>query len=214
MQSLFIMFLEALALASALSMDAFVASFAYGNNKIKIPFLSVLVINIICSSILGISLLAGTLLKQYIPDWLTLAVCFAVLFILGIIKLLDGVTKSIIRKYNNLNKEIKFSMFNIKFILNLCANAEDADVDSSKTISPAEAVSLSIALSLDGLAVGFGAALGNTNALIILICSFVINAFAVVAGCYAGNKIAKKLKFNLSWLSGVLLLVLAFLKLI
>lgn len=39
--------LEALLLVTALSVDAFVASFAYGANKIRIPLSSVAVINLI-----------------------------------------------------------------------------------------------------------------------------------------------------------------------
>lgn len=213
MQFSLITILEAIMLASALSMDAFVSGFAYGSNKIKIPMLSVQIINVICSSILGISLLVGTVLKQYIPSWLTLIICFVILFTLGIIKLLDSVTKSIIRKYNHLDKEIKFSMFNFKFILNLYTDPEEADVDASKVISPMEASSLAIALSLDGMAIGFGAALGDINALAVFLCSLVTDAAAVILGCYIGNKIARKLSFNLSWLSGVLLIILAFLKL-
>ena len=79
--------LEAIILTSALSMDAFVASFAYGSNKIKIPMLSVQIINTICSTMLGISLIIGTLIKQYIPDWLTAIVCFIILFVLKCYKM-------------------------------------------------------------------------------------------------------------------------------
>lgn len=201
-------------LASALSMDAFIASFAYGSNKIKIPMISIQIINIICSSILGISLLVGTLVKQYIPDWLTIAICFTILFVLGVVKLLDSGIKSIIRKHNNLNKEIQFSMFNLKFILNLYANPEEADIDLSRSISPVEAASLATALSLDGLAVGFGAALGNVNGLAVFLSSLITDAIAVMLGSYVGNKIARKLPFNLSWLSGIVLIGLAFLKLL
>lgn len=210
---MYLTILEAAALASALSMDAFVASFAYGSRKIKIPMLSVQIINLVCSSILGISLFLGAIVKQFIPGWLTTVICFAILFVLGMSKLLDSVTKSIIRRYSNLNKEIQFSMFNFRFILSLCANPEDTDVDGSKIISSAEAFSLAIALSLDGLAVGFGAALGNVSGLAVFLCSLLIGTLAVLLGCYIGNKIARKLTFNLSWLSGALLIVLAFMKL-
>lgn len=205
--------LESLMLASALSIDTFVAGFAYGGNKIKIPFLSVQIINIVCSSILGISLFAGTLLRQYISSGLTVVICFSILFVLGIIKLLDSITKSIIRKHNKLNKEIKFSMLNFKFILNLYADPEKADVDCSRIISPMEALSLAVALSLDGLAVGFGAALGNVNGVTVFLCSLVTNAVGILLGCYIGNKIAREIRFDLSWLSGVLLIILAILKL-
>lgn len=206
--------LEALALASALSMDTFVSGFAYGSNNIKIPFASVQTINIICSSILGLSFLAGAFLKQYIPSALTVILCFGILFVLGIVKLLDSITKSIIRKHNRLNREIKFSMFNFHFILNLYADPVEADVDCSRTISPAEAASLAVALSLDGLAVGFGAALGNVNGLTVFLCSLVTNTVGMLSGAYIGDKLARKTSFNLSWISGALLIVMAMSKLL
>ena len=210
--SLIIIF-QAIILTSAISIDAFVASFAYGSNKIKIPFSSVQIINIVCSGVLGISLLIGTIARQYIPEGLTVFISFSVLLVLGLIKLLDGITKSIIRKYSNLNKELNFSLFNFKFILRLYADPEEADVDRSRTISGVEAVSLAIALSLDGLAVGFGAALASVNVIVIILTSLIITPVFILLGCYIGNKIARKVSFNLSWISGVILIVLAVLNL-
>ena len=210
---IFIMIFEAAILASSCSIDAFTASFAYGSNKIKIPFLSNQIINLVCSCVLGVSLFAGTFVRQYLAPWVTTFICFMLLFILGIIKLFDSVTKAIIRKHSNLNKEFKFSIFNLKFILNLYADPEKADIDASKTISPAEAVFLAVSLSLDGLAVGFGAALGDVNAWVVFMSSFVTNTLAVLFGCYLGNKVANKMSFNLSWISGVILVGLAVMKL-
>ena len=160
------------------------------------------------------NLLVGSIISGYIPSWITTVICFIILFTIGTIKLLDSITKSIIRKYNNLNKELKFSFLNFKFILNLYANPEDADIDSSKILSIREAIALAISLSLDGLAVGFGAALTNVNGVIIFFFSFLTNTLAVLLGCNIGNKLAAKISFNLSWLSGIVLIVLAFLKLL
>lgn len=204
---------EAVILALALSIDAFIASFAYGSNKIKIPMTSIQVINFLCSFILGASLMAGALIRPYIPGNVTVAVCFYILLILGVVKLLDSFAKSVIRKHNSINREIRFAMFNFKFILTLYADPIEADIDASKQISPSEAASLAVALSLDGLAVGFGAALGSVNGLAVFLCSLVTNMLAVILGCYAGNKVAGKLPFNLSWLSGALLIALAVAKL-
>lgn len=206
--------LEALVIALALSMDAFVASFSYGAAKIKIPFTSVLVIDAVCSLTIGATLFIGSLVRNHIPDWLTTTVCFSLLFLLGLVKLLDGITKSLIKKYGAISSNIKFSFCNFRFVLNLYADPECADVDHSKTISGKEAASLAIALSLDGCAVGFGAALGNVNGLAVFLCSLAVEALAVLGGAALGNKAAKKLSFNASWLGGCLLLVLAFLKLL
>lgn len=205
--------LEAMILSASLSIDAFIASFAYGSNKIKIPFTSVQIINIVCSFILGLSILAGTILRQYISHGFAVMIWFVILFTLGVVKLLDSITKSIIEKYNNFSKEMKFSMFNFKFILHLYANPEDADIDLSKTISPMEAISLAFALSLDSVAVGIGAALGNVNGWVVFLTSLLADMLAIMLGCYIGNKAARKASFNISWLGGVILIILAFTKL-
>lgn len=205
--------LESLVLVTALSVDAFVASFAYGTNKIKIPFRSVAVITLVCSAILAVSLSLGTLVRPYVPAHLAGVVCFAILFLLGIVKLCDSALKSMIRKSQGLHKKISFSALHLDFILDVYANPENADCDCSKTLSPAEAAPLAVALSLDGLAVGFGAAIASVDPVQAVLFSLAANIIAVGFGCFVGNKVAEKLSLDLSWLSGLLLMVLAFLKL-
>lgn len=205
--------LEALMVAIALSIDTFVAGFAYGANKIKIPFLSAQIINLICSSILGISLLAGHLIRLYIPPAITSIICFGILFCLGLGKLTSSLIKSFVRKHAGLQKELKFSFLNLNFILQLCANPEKADVDASKVISATEAISLALALSLDGIAVGFGAALAQVSPLLVFLCSLVTDFMGIISGCFTGRKLVEKVRLNLSWLSGALLIILAIMKL-
>lgn len=208
-----ILFCEALFIALALSLDAFVAGFSYGACKIKIPLISVLVMDAICSLSIGAALLIGAFLKGFIPRQATTAICFILLFLLGLTKLLDGITKSLIQKYGAISSNIKFSFCNFRFVLSLYANPECADTDHSKTISPKEAVSLAIALSLDGLAAGLGAAFGEVNGFAVFLCSFFTEAIAVICGTALGNRAAGRLSFNISWLGGLILILLAFLKL-
>ncbi|MCH5275543.1 MAG: sporulation membrane protein YtaF [Lachnospiraceae bacterium] len=208
------MFTEALFLSIALSLDAFVAGFSYGVNKIRIPWTSALVIDGICSFSLGASLLLGSFLKNWIPPQLTTVLCFTILFLLGLSKLLDGLTKTLIKKYGAISSNFHFSLCNFRFVLSLYADPEAADLDHSKTISPKEASSLAIALSLDGCAVGFGAALGNAGGYALFLCSLIVEALALFCGTALGNRAAKKLPFNAAWISGGILLLLAFLKLL
>lgn len=205
---------EAALLASALSLDAFTAGFAYGSKKIKIPFLSVTIINIICSSILGVSLTLGSFVSPHLPRWLTLSISFSILFIIGLTKLLDSITKSIIRKHSSFKKEISLSLLNFKFILNLYADPEKADMDDSKSISPAEAAMLALSLSLDGIAIGLGAGMARVNILAVFLWSLVTDALFVMLGSFLGNKAAQKLPFNISWISGLVLMGLALSKLL
>lgn len=178
---------QALLLVIALSMDAFISSFAYGTNKIKIPFKSVTIINVVCSSILFIALILGNVLSRYIPNFITLGISFSILMILGIIKIYQG--------YKG-EKPIEGAK------------------GSSKTLSPVEAFSLAVAVSLDGLAAGFGAGIVGVNYIEIVLFSLISDMVAVMLGCNLGNKIAHKTKFNLSWLSGGIFIILAIVKLI
>lgn len=205
--------LEPLVLVTALSVDAFVASFAYGTNQIKIPFRSVAVISGICSAILGVSLFLGSLVRPFMPEHLAGVLCFSILFLLGIAKLCDSAIKSLIRRSQGIHKKISFSAMHLRFILDVYANPENADSDCSKSLSAVEAAPLAIALSLDGLAVGFGAALSEAAPLRAVLFSLVANVIAVCAGSLTGNKVAAKIPLDLSWVSGLLLMVLAFLKL-
>jgi putative sporulation protein YtaF len=206
--------LESILFVTALSTDALIASLAYGSNKIKIPFLSVLVISIVCTSTLGISLLFGSFFKPYIPALILKIISFLILFILGIIKLMDNIIKSIIDKYTYINKEIKFNLYNLHFILNVYANPKEADSDQSKSLSPKEAFYLAIALSIDSLAAGVGAAFGNVNVIAAMISSLLLSIIAIQSGATIGCRINDKTPFQLSWLSGALLIILAFFRFI
>ncbi len=213
MNDLFYAALEALLLVVALSLDAFVASFAYGAQRIRIPYSSAAIISVICTAMLAVSLLAGSLLRPFLPQSLTKGLCFAILFLLGLVKLCDSTIKTLIRKHKRMHRQVSFSLFSLKFILDVYADPEKADRDGSRELSPAEAASLAVALSLDGLAVGFGAALMQVNFLMVMVFSLAVGMLAVRLGGKIGNRAAQKLPFDLSWLSGALLIVLAILKL-
>ena len=206
--------LQAALLAMSLSIDAFAASFAYGCKKIKIPMLSVHIINLICAAITGFSVLFGSVLLQYIPGEAALWLSFSILFLIGITKLFDSITKSIIRKNADINKEVKLSVFNFKLLLRLYADPESADADVSKSISPREATVLAVSLSLDGIAVGFGAAMLGINGLAVIFFSLITGFAALLSGSRLGNKAADKLRCNISWLAGVVLIGLALEKLL
>ncbi|MCL2082353.1 MAG: sporulation membrane protein YtaF [Oscillospiraceae bacterium] len=209
-----ILALEAAVIAASLSIDTFAAAFAYGCKKIKIPLPSVCVINLICTCVAGVSLLFGSLLAQYIPGWFATGISFAVLLLIGMAKLFDSMTKAIIRKHAQFDKEFELSLFNFKFIMRLYADPEAADVDVSESISPKEAAALAFSLSLDGLAVGFSAALIGISPLAVIIFSLAMGFIALLLGIWTGNKAADKLPFNISWIAGAVLIGLAVMKLV
>lgn len=205
--------LEAVVLACTLSADAFAASLAYGSSKIEIRFPTALIISLVSSGFLGISLLLGGFFRSFLPRDFSRILCFALLFLIGMTKILDDVAKTMIRRHSSLSKNIRFSFFHLRFILSVYADPENADVDRSCTISPMEAFALAIALSLDGMAAGFGAALGDMHMAAAVAASFVANVAAVTLGVHIGRQVSSKMRFRIAWLPGAVLIGLAFLKL-
>jgi len=206
----FVSFVSSIVFALAVSLDAFAVSFAYGASDIKIPFLSAVIVALVCSGSLGITLIFGSAIRAWIPPVITRLVGFSILFILGGAKLLESSIKALIRRKNDLSKKLSFSIFNLRFIINVFADPEKADADSSHVLSSVEAFSLAFALSMDGLAAGFGVGLMHFSIWLTILLTFVLGLALILIGARAGKMIAKRISFDLSWISGVCLIGLAF----
>lgn len=205
---------QSLILVLSLCIDTFVTSIVYSSNKIKIPVVSGLIIDTICSLFLAISLFFGYLIKDFIPINIASTISFLLLLILGVYRLFEAFFKNLIKKYYDKGSPLTFKIFEFKFILQIYADEIKADLDESKILSPKEAFFLAVALSLDSLTVGFGCSLGTVNYLATVLLSFLVGALLLVLGGYVGKKISKNYNLNLSWLSGVLLIILAFIRII
>ena len=177
---------EILVLVTALSVDAFAAGFAYGVSKIKVPFVSVLIVTGVSSLTLLLSLWVGSVVNSLIPEGLTRQFSFLLLFVLGLVKLFD-------RSRHD--------------------EAEAANKNKDDLVSPGEAFTLGIALSIDSLAAGIGAGIAMSHIPAALLISFLVGAAAVMAGGSLGRLISAHCHSNLCWISGCLLLILAFMKL-
>lgn len=204
--------MENLLLVLALSLDAFVASIAYGTNKIKIPRLSIIIINILCSLSLGFSLILGSQVRKLLPGNLASYISFIILFLLGIYYLFESIIKSYLK--SKIGEKLKIKLFGIWLIIDIYIDGTKADLNLSKKLDSKEAIYLAIALSLDSLAVGFGSSLVGVKILNIMGLSLVIGIFAICFGVRLGKKLVEKMDINLSWLSGILLIILAILKLV
>lgn len=204
--------IESLILVSSLCIDSFVASIAYGTDRIKIPFYSNIVINLVCSLFLGISLTIGGFFKDFLSPTTASILSFVLLFSLGFFRLFESFFKTYIQKCSNTGAPLTFKVFDFKFVLEIYANETKADYDKSKKLTLKEAVYLAVALSLDSLAVGFGSSLVSINYLQVLILSFVVGTCCLFVGVHIGKKFIEKVDLNLSWLSGLMLIILAFIR--
>ncbi len=204
--------LETLLLAVALSMDTLVAALAYGAAGIKIPFRVTCLLSLVCSLCLALTLQLGSVLSPLFPRGLTRWICVAVLLVLGVLRLLDSVVKSWIRRQKGQRRDITLSIPPLQLILIIYADPEEADRDRSRSLSLGEAASLAVALSLDSLAAGFGVGLAQYHVGLAFVLSFVCGVAAVLLGRALGESAAGRLPGDLGWLSGVLLILLAVLR--
>ena len=110
-------------------------------------------------------------------------------------------------------REVHVKTKNLRFILTVYAAPEAANTADVEVLSPAEALSLGMALSLDSAAAGFGAASGDYSLPLAALLTFLISLCAISGGCRLGRLLAAKSDFNFSVIGGILLLLLAFSKL-
>lgn len=204
--------LVSLLLVSSLCIDSFVASIAYGTSKIKIPPKSIIIINLVCTLTLACSLLIGSVFKHFLSGNLPAVLGFIILMSLGVYRLFEYFFKSYISKQSQCDYPLTFKLFDFNFVLQVYADETKADFDKSKSLNSKESFYLALALSLDSLAVGFGSSLGSINYIQTLILCFVIGVFAVSLGVFLGKKFSETLHLELSWLSGVLLIILAIIR--
>lgn len=200
-------------LVIAVCIDAFATSVTYGIRKISIPVFSAIVISSIGTTFLGISLYLAGLVQKFIPASLCMTLSVILLIFLGVVSLFQSTIKSYLKKHKG-QKNMRFSLFDISFVVEIMFDETKADADNSKVLSAKEALLLAVALSVDSLATGFSAGLAAPNFSGIVLLCLVIGFISVRIGCVIGKKISEKSNLNLSWTSGVVLILLALTKII
>lgn len=200
---------EILILVLALSMDTFVASIAYGANKVNVCWKKVLFMNGICSGCLGAALLVGGLIDSLIPENLTKAVCCISLLLLGLVKLLDFMIKKYINTHCSVQKNLQFSFSGLQVIVNIYGDPMAADWDRSQSLSWKESAFLAFAMSIDSLVAGTLAAFMRVSVGATVSAAFVMGVMVMYAGMFIGKKLVARCSCDISWLSGCLFIVLA-----
>lgn len=159
--------IEATALALALSADALTAGFTYGASRVKIPFVSALTVGVIGSGVLAFSLFAGTLGAAVVPPSVGRWLSFAILAVLGLVKLAG--------------MEEHASPY--------------CDADRNKVLSLSEACALAAALSLDSLAAGFSSGMTGAGVWAAVLLTLAFTTGAVLLGARCGNALPVQAKY-------------------
>lgn len=202
-----IIILEAFFIVLAISIDVLVAAFGYGISKIKIPLRSAIFMTVINTLVLGLSVLIGYLLKGAISLAFAKWLSFGLLILVGLFKLFSELIKIWFSK--KVNSELKVKVFNFQLMLKVIIDNTSADLDKNKVLSVIEAISISLVLALDEIGVGLSVGVTSLYPYIAVILNIFTCFSAIYLGLFIGKKISNHSNINLSWLSGLILIILA-----
>lgn len=199
-------------LVVALSLDAFAAGIAYGSDRIHVPWKAAFLISFVGSLFLVLSLGLGKWIQMQVNEHTARLISVMCLLILGIWKLLDYQIKTYINHHQKLRKDIHFSISRLRFFITIYGNPSAADEDESRSLSIKEALIVSATISLDSLVAGVGASDWNIPISAVAVLALIIGTVSVLSGYHIGYRLSKQKTWDLSWLSGVILIGLAFFK--
>ncbi len=202
--------LEAAVLALALSLDTFAAGISLGARCIRIPAASLLALSLTCSLSLLVSILLGGLLGDWISPRAANLISCALLCGIGGVRLFDSLVKGLLRRCCESERSFILRFQNLKIFLQVCIDSTQADFNRSNSLSCLEAVSLAVALSLDGLVAGFGSGFSARAgfSILVFLLSLLCNLLAVLAGCRLGQHLSSCSQKDFSWLAGGMLILL------
>lgn len=179
--------IKALLLVMAVCADSFAAAVSIGADGIRLPLRSSAVISLTGTVMLCASAAFAAAAGVFIPEKLCRAVSSVLLTVLGIFCLTRNYCGEIAEK------------------------GPAADSDGSRTLSPREALILSLALSADSAATGISAGLGGVDLPLLAVMTFAAGMISAETGQRLGRRLRSALKINLSRLCGAALIILAIL---
>jgi putative sporulation protein YtaF len=210
--------LQGILIAVAISMDSFSVGIAYGIKNIKVPIRSLVILDFISVSLLGLGFFSGNLLTRLVPEIFTKLIGSLILLLLGLWMLIQG---WINYKFPKEDVEQPTSIINISIhslgiAINIIRNPFTADMDISGTIDTKEAVLLGVALAVDSLAVGIAVSFFSIPIILItLLLVAVLNLVLLLFGIFIGRKyLSNRLKKVTAFIPGFILLILGLIRIL
>jgi len=172
------------------SIDLFAGGLAFGATRTKISFVQALIVNVIGKIAIGIALVSGYYLGRLIPELVGIMLCFVILTSIGLYKIFHPI---------------------------IFRNRPEKNI---KKMTWWQSVLLGLALSFDGIGMAFGTTVADMPFYFIyvvlgtmLVTDQVILLGSNRLGLYLSNR-KKALKLNLDWLAGLILIIVATVKMI
>jgi putative sporulation protein YtaF len=206
--------LNALLFAIAISLDGLGAGIAYGLKNIRMPFLSLTIIGAVTVGMMGVAICAAGWLSSFITPRLAYGLGALLLIFLGFWSILQEWLKEYLPDEDTLCPDVP-SRYNwdLRLVIQVFKRPTEADVDHSGELSYVEAFILGLALALDALVAGFGAALaGGLTLWTVLAVGLVQMAFISVGARAASVALSRQLQKKFPYIPGGILILIGLLR--
>lgn len=202
--------------AFAVSLDGFGAGVAYGMRRIKIPWISLVVISLASTLAISISMFFGHFLGSYFSTIWAERIGSIILISMGCWIIFQAYSTAKVGNKAHcdqlVEEEEPIITINIKFlgiVIQVLKQPEKADFDDSGVINLKEAAVLGFALAMDALGAGFGAAMAGYTPFLTPIAVGLFKFLLVTSGLYLGaTKISTKFGSTVAFVPGLVLIIL------
>lgn len=195
-------------LALAVSLDNFCVGVAYGIRKIKLPINANLIISVTSGTAILLSMMAGSFITNYLSVHTARILGASIILLTGVWIILQAWWQ---KWKNGIAEEgaIDIRIESLGIVIRILNDPSKADFDCSGTISNSEAVVLGVALALNALGAGFGAAMEGLSPLLTSLAVAILSFCLIALGVQAGEKyMASWLGDRIAIVSGAVLILL------
>lgn len=195
---------------TAVSLDSLTAGFSYGTNNVHVKTPAFLPLAFVPALFITAAQEIGSFVGSLLPAGVLPCLSFLLLCLIGIAKLFESLIRFLAKKHPSLmgNWGCKIKQLNIVFTVYL--SPEEANRTELQVLSVSEALLLSMALSLDSILVGMAFCFTALSPFLLFLSAALCNLLLFSGGFFLGRLLSRLLRFDLSWLSGLCLLLLAF----
>jgi putative sporulation protein YtaF len=192
-------FADLIFLSIAVSLDSFGVGVSYGMRRIRVPFLSLLIIMLCTGVMVLISMTIGNALSSLISPTFAEIIGSLILVFIGSFSLYnvlrtkknDEAEENPIR-YEPKEKEWKIEIRKLGLFITILKKPQQADLDNSGIISGKEALLLGFSLALDAFGAGLGAAMLGYSPVLTAILIAVMSGGFVFFGIKSGFVLSQR----------------------
>ena len=194
---------------TAVSIDSLTAGLTYGTQRVRIRLTAYLILICVPAAFIAVANRVGSYIFLFLPKTVLPVLSCVLLALIGFSKLSESLIRLLARKHPSLTRNWGCKIKQIHIIFTVYLSPEDANREDLQVLSPKEALLLSLALSLDSVLVGMAYTTGTMPFMILFLLAALFNLLLFSVGYGFGHLVSAALHVDLSWLSGLFLLLLA-----